>query len=115
MQQPEGLIMAAMAVIDADAHVVENERTWTYVDPSERKLMPALVKMPSEGVRDVFAWAVDGRLRGTGPVSETESVKAVREMDDVQGRLRHMDELGTDVQVLFPTFFLSPVTDRPQI
>ncbi len=104
-----------MAVIDADAHVVENERTWSYAEGADRALMPALVKLPSDGPKETFAWAIDGRLRGTGPVSETDSVKAVREMDDVPGRLRHMDQLGTDVQVLFPTFFLSPVTDRPNV
>ena len=26
-----------MATIDADAHVVESEHTWDYMDPSERK------------------------------------------------------------------------------
>jgi predicted TIM-barrel fold metal-dependent hydrolase len=60
-------------------------------------------------------WAIDGRLASTGPVSETDAVKADRELDDVPARIRHMDELGTDVQVLFPTFFLRPVTDKPDI
>lgn len=31
-------------------------------------------------------------------------------MRDVKGRVKHMDELAIDVQVLFPTLFLRPVT-----
>src|SRR4029453_9794134 len=32
-----------MATIDADAHVVESEHTWDYMDLSDRKYRPALV------------------------------------------------------------------------
>ena len=32
-----------MATIDADAHVVESEHTWDYMDPAERKYRPILV------------------------------------------------------------------------
>ncbi|HWO42643.1 MAG TPA: amidohydrolase family protein, partial [Candidatus Eisenbacteria bacterium] len=38
-----------------------------------------------------------------------------REMADIEARLRHMDQIGTDVQVLYPTLFLRPVTDNPRI
>jgi uncharacterized protein len=104
-----------MAIIDADAHVVENEKTWTYVASSEKELMPVLVTIPGKTGRDSTMWAIDGRLLSTGPVSETDAVKADRELDDVPARVKKMDELGTDVQVLFPTFFLRPVTERPNI
>lgn len=104
-----------MAIIDADAHVVENENTWSYASAAERDLMPLLVDMPGRTGRDAKAWAIDGRLVGTGPVSETDAVKADRELDDVPARIRHMDELGTDVQVLFPTFFLRPVTTKMEV
>ena len=30
-------------VIDADAHVVETERVWDYLDPSDEKYRPTLV------------------------------------------------------------------------
>ncbi|HLY65318.1 MAG TPA: amidohydrolase family protein [Chloroflexota bacterium] len=104
-----------MAIIDADAHVVENENTWTYVGSSERELMPVLVTLPGRTGREATFWAIDGRLVGTGPVSETDAVKADRELDDVPARVQHMDELGTDVQVLFPTFFLRPITERTEV
>jgi len=104
-----------MAIIDADAHVVENEKTWSYVASSEKELMPVLVTIPGKTGRDSTMWAIDGRLVSTGPVSETDAVKADRELDDVPARVRKMDELGTDIQVLFPTFFLRPITERPEV
>jgi predicted TIM-barrel fold metal-dependent hydrolase len=36
-------------------------------------------------------------------------------MLDITARLRHMDELEVDVQVLFPSLFLRPLTKRPEI
>jgi hypothetical protein len=35
-------------VIDADAHVVENERVWDYLDASEEKYRPTLVTSPED-------------------------------------------------------------------
>jgi predicted TIM-barrel fold metal-dependent hydrolase len=40
---------------------------------------------------------------------------ASRELRDVNSRLRHMDELGVDIQVIFPTMFIIPLTQRPEI
>ncbi|MBO0691723.1 MAG: amidohydrolase family protein [Acidimicrobiaceae bacterium] len=104
-----------MATIDADAHVVESEETWSYMRPEERRATPVQVELPEgAGARRTW-WAIDGRLISTGPVSETDAVKAVRELSDVDGRLRQMDEIGTDIQVLFPTIFLRPLTTKPAV
>ena len=37
---------ANLNVIDADAHVVENEHTWDYLEGSEKKYRPSLVPNP---------------------------------------------------------------------
>jgi predicted TIM-barrel fold metal-dependent hydrolase len=103
-----------VVTIDADAHVVENEETWSYVDDSQRDSMPTLVTIPGRG-RNTVMWALDGRLISTGPVSETDAIKAARELQDVEARLAHMDELGTDIQVIFPTIFLRPMTTKPRL
>jgi predicted TIM-barrel fold metal-dependent hydrolase len=34
-------------------------------------------------------------------------------MENVMARLRHMDELGIDVQVLYPTMFIEQISDKP--
>ena len=103
-----------MATIDADAHVVENELTWSYVDASQRDAMPKLVTIPGNG-RNTVMWALDNQLIRTGPVSETDAVKADRELEDVAARIAHMDELETDIQVIFPTIFLRPLTRKPEL
>src|SRR5262250_2699098 len=54
-------------VIDADAHVLESERTWDYLEPADRKYRPVPITVPADpaigrGRRD--AWVIDGKIRG---------------------------------------------------
>ena len=102
-----------MLTIDSDAHVVECDETWAYLEGQERDHTPVMVTVPDGDGGERTFWAIEGRLISTGPVSETDAVKSVREMSDVEGRLRQMDELGTDIQMLFPTIFLRPITTKP--
>lgn len=103
-----------MPVIDADAHVIESDRTWQFVDGPLREFAP--VAATSEGVATPSGdyWLIDGsvrsRLGNIGKLFPKES----REMLDVSARLRHMDELETDIQVLFPSI-LTPYTERPEV
>ena len=48
----------------------------------------------------------------TGRAMETP--RETREMENVPARLKHMDELGIDVQVLYPTIFIEQITDKPE-
>src|ERR1044071_5166858 len=48
----------AMPIIDADAHVIETERTWSYMDPADRKYCPQLV-LPKDGSGPEM-WVIDG-------------------------------------------------------
>src|SRR5438034_9048362 len=45
-------------VIDADAHVVENERVWDYLEAGEEKYRPTLVAEPDNPERQ--HWVLDG-------------------------------------------------------
>jgi uncharacterized protein len=96
--------------IDADAHVIECERTWTYVEQSQRDLMPRLADVTENGATKQY-WVLEGRSHGQQNVGLNTS-KESREMADVEARLRHMDELEIDVQVLYPSLFLRPLTHR---
>lgn len=115
-----------MAVIDADAHVVETERTWDYLDPGDQKYRPVL----SSGNSGREQWIIDGKPGGFRfpTLSERDlaarsklagrnvvTAQADREMDDIELRLDHMDELGIDVQILHNTLFINPVTDNPAV
>ena len=58
-----------MPVIDSDAHVVETEQTWDYMDPGDEKYRPTIVDSPNgDGVK---YWKIDGeiRARARGPVA----------------------------------------------
>ena len=115
-------------VIDADAHVVENERVWDYLEGRRRKISPYVSGRPGQS----GAPALGSRRRGSRPQvsspNEKQSEEHVkrfgrevgtpvqaRELSDVTQRLRHMDALGIDVQVLYNSLWLRPLTRRPEV
>jgi len=117
-----------LPIIDADAHVIETEHTWDYMDPSERKFRPRLFFSPDDKTRQY--WVIDDKIRGfrARTLSEqeltefsqqvgrnVETPQAARELDDVELRLKHMDELGIDIQVLHNTFWIEQITTRPEV
>ena len=54
-----------MVVIDSDAHVVETERTWDFIPPSDMHLRPVIVTRPDASGKDIRYWEIDGGIRGT--------------------------------------------------
>ncbi|HLN85086.1 MAG TPA: amidohydrolase family protein [Candidatus Limnocylindrales bacterium] len=115
-----------MPTIDSDAHVVESEHTWDFMDAADRKYRPVIVKPRGDSSSEY--WFIDGKIRGlvravmtaqemdevaerTGRVMSTP--RETREMENVAARLRHMDDLGIDIQVLYPTMFIEQVSDKP--
>jgi predicted TIM-barrel fold metal-dependent hydrolase len=99
-----------VTTIDADAHVIETEHTWEYGEPSEEKLMP---KALTQGGVDY--WLIDDRLFLRRRNFGHNTPVASQELRDVSARLRHMDELEIDVQVIYPTLGLIPLTKRPDV
>ena len=94
-----------MPTIDSDAHVVETEHTWDFMEPADQKYRPLIVKPRGEGGAEY--WFIDGKIRGlvrivmtakemdevadrTGRVMMTP--RETREMENIPARLRHMDE-----------------------
>src|SRR5436309_15937434 len=96
-----------MTTIDADAHVIESEKTWEYVDADE--LRPCLIS-PTGGKRQY--WLIDGRVFNRGVNVNRELPEAIRDMRDIEGRLRHMDELCISIQVLYLSLFLRPLISK---
>ena len=52
-------------IVDADAHVVETEHTWDYLDASEKKFRPQLFQ--STDNPNAQYWFVEGKSIGFGP------------------------------------------------
>ena len=117
-----------LKTIDADAHVIETERTWEYVDPALARYRPVVVA-PVAGDSKARFWMADGKIRDRARTEEaTEDIQALAEktgrnfvaprgakmMEDIEARLRHMDETGVDIQVLHPTLFIRQVADRSE-
>jgi len=111
-----------MGSVDADAHVVECEHTFDFLDPEFEKYRPLVVQSTDTG-RTVSSqvgiaqrefWFMDNRMLPKEGNVGADTAKGAREMEDIQGRLKHMDELGIDVQVLYPTVFLRAWTATPE-
>jgi len=102
--------------VDVDAHIDESEATWEYLDDGARRFKPTTLDpggptAPGDA-RPHRLWVIDGniRLRRWRDDKRTGTVQITRELIDVHARLRHMDELRVDVQVLYPT--VSPRAQR---
>mgnify|MGYP001576300139 CR=1 FL=1 len=123
-----------MALVDADAHVVENEHTFDFLDPADRGYRPVLFDIhQTRRAHDGFrkAWFIDGKLRTpfTQPeITEEELVEvgektgrplnvplAARRLENIPVRLAHMDALKIDIQILYPTLFIGQITDKPAL
>jgi predicted TIM-barrel fold metal-dependent hydrolase len=101
--------------IDADAHVIESPLTWEHMADDDRRYTPILVSQTwggevksNEGRRALEYWIMDNRTHAKDKNVGSDTTVESREMRDVEARLAHMDELGIDVQVLYPTVFLRP-------
>ena len=116
-------------VLDADTHISESVQMWELLDPDVYARRPVVVAVPTDtlyGMRNAF-WLIDGSIvpkpAGRGgsvlitpaaaafQTSRTDINQGVRELTDVPARLRDMDRLNIDVQVIYPTLFLVYLTD----
>ena len=103
-----------MRIIDADTHIDETEDTWEYMQESDLQFKPTTAYPPNRNpnMLPTRYWVIDGKrqLRFIRGDEESGTVVESRELLDVQVRLKHMDQLGTDIQVIYPTLFLMEAT-----
>lgn len=113
-------------VIDSDAHVIESENTWSYLEPSEQKYRPLLVGSEQDPERQY--WVLDDKVIGFRFPSLTaqqldqlsqqtgrdmRTAPGSRDLGQVDLRLEHMDQVGLDIQVLHNTLWIRQVTRQP--
>jgi predicted TIM-barrel fold metal-dependent hydrolase len=120
-------------VFDADTHIAESEAMWSLIEEEMYPRRPVLVKIPDDTwykERNAF-WLIDGEIfpKPAGKASfslitpsaqKKESGRGdihlgVRELTDPLARLKDMDKLGVDMQVIYPTLFLVYLTDDPKL
>ena len=120
-------------VVDADTHIAEPEAMWKLIDAKMAPRRPVLLGLPDDtwfGDRNAL-WLIDGNIfpkpagKGsyrlvTPSAQKAEKVRgdiaiSSREIADVSARVKDMDRLGVDVQVIYPTLFLVYLTDDAEL
>jgi predicted TIM-barrel fold metal-dependent hydrolase len=95
-----------MPVIDADTHVTECDDTFSYIQEEEQQLLPVKGEIPPKnGGSPRGYWLVGGQQLSRSIWREGDEWKTMGELLDVPARVRAMDNMGVDVQVIYPTFF----------
>lgn len=115
-------------VIDADAHVVESEETWSYMDPADQKFRPTLEPHPDNPSQQY--WMIGGRRAGFRfPDLTVEALRersrltgrrfelpeGVSDLDDVGLRLQVMRDTQIDVQVCHNSLWIEHVADDSEV
>lgn len=109
-----------MAFFDADTHVDECDETWSYIPRESKHLAPRTIEFTAEEIPSYLPpgyerfWYIDGRLapRRHRLDEKTGTTLETRELIDIGARLRDMDALGVDTQVIYPTVFLHEPSQR---
>ena len=70
-------------IIDADAHVIETEHTWDYLDASDRQYRPKLYSTPEDPNRQY--WVIDDKIAGFRFLTLTE--RELHEFAELAGQL----------------------------
>ncbi len=108
-----------MRIIDADTHVDETEDTWEFLLPEEQDLKPTTgyPSRPDPSRPPTRYWIIDNHRqpRFTRSDAETRTTVATRELLDVEARLRDMDAMDVEVQVIYPTLFLVGISERSDL
>jgi predicted TIM-barrel fold metal-dependent hydrolase len=111
-------------IIDADAHVEESQAMFEHIDKEFQPRRPLPVRLDQDSVYGKYnaVWLIDGatypKLFGKGgtifrtpTLMEAASLKretiGAQELTDVAGRLSDMDKVKIDLQVIFPSLFLT--------
>lgn len=120
-----------MGFIDCDSHVAENETTWDYFDPTERQYRPVIVRgsmaplkpaepgQPPAGGLFADLWLVNDAWVGVFPPDSVVRDNgnrydpATTQLSEPALRIKELDALGIDVQLLQTTMFLAVEVENP--
>jgi predicted TIM-barrel fold metal-dependent hydrolase len=116
-------------IIDTDGHVVETEHTYDFMEPGDEKYRPYIATEKNAKGSPREQWVIDGRMvRGVRSTLAQRAQEKLYEStgrmvttpdgavdgEDIPARLRHMDELGIDIQVLHSTMFITATCVQPE-
>ncbi len=93
-------------MIDADTHVIESETTWDFLEGKDKLFRPDFIKGESRFTR---GWTIGGHFVW-GDRGNDDLPWSVREMTDPDTRIKFMNDLGVDVQIIYPSVLVTPFT-----
>lgn len=119
-------------IVDADAHVEESEEMFERLDKEFRPRRPLPIRFDNDTVYGKYnaVWLIDGdtypKLVGKGgtifrtpTLMEAASLKresiGAQELTDIGARIKDMDKVKIDTQVVFPSLFLTTTTEDPRL
>ena len=110
-----------MGYVDCDTHVIESLRAWSYLASKDAHFRPKQKKTDGSQAQwrglNHFWEMPSGQLIICGLDVESapgQPPPNVRLLDDVAGRVKWMDDLGVDTQVIITSFFLAALFTAPE-
>ncbi|NIO08084.1 MAG: amidohydrolase family protein [Deltaproteobacteria bacterium] len=118
----------SLGIIDADTHIAESESMWQHLGKEWYHRRPVIVSVPDDTLyrEQTAVWLIDGNIfpkpAGMGgsllitpsaakrQVMRKDITVGSRELTDPKGRIKDMDRLSIDTQVVYPTLFLVQLT-----
>ena len=96
--------------IDADAHVIETDRTWEFMDGEYERYKPVTVA-PTEGEPKRLHWIIDGKIK----LKSRVNIQQIKEHSVVLIRGGRVPDLpGVRYHIVRGTLDASGVEDRKQ-
>lgn len=109
-----------MGYIDTDTHVIECDETWDYMSPSERKYRPVNIEVeaPNGGPPKQLYLIGDTLCRkfptnGQGAGFGVEYTAEISHLEDASLRVKKLDALGVDAQIVISTNFIAAEIEDP--
>jgi len=108
-----------MGYIDTDTHVIESDECWDYLDPSERKYRPVNIEVQSPSGVPKQLYLIGNTFcrkfptNGQGAGFGFEYTPEISHLHDPGLRVKKMDALGVDVQVVISTNFIAAQLEDP--
>ena len=95
-----------MLTIDADAHVIECEKTWDYLEGDDKRYRPVAIAVDMPTGKTQNFWIIGGRLIGGRDNIGQDTSKESREMANIDSRLeahgRHRHRRTSALSDAFP-------------
>ena len=98
--------MVLSPIIDADTHVTECDATFSYVDEADLRFVPSKGEMTTASGARAF-WLIDGLPRNRRRPNDADPWSIMGELLDIPARLKAMDGMGVETQIIYPTTFSS--------